>query len=96
MADPGVSVVVQAGLVVRVGGELALDAAHAGDHGVEIPEDVVGRGAAGDGGGGRVLEEGLEGGGVLLDGEVGGAEVLAEELVGETEQGLVLAGWVSF
>jgi hypothetical protein len=90
VAGAGLCVVVEAGLVGGVGLELALHAAHAGEHGVEVAEDVVRLGEAGDGDGGGILEERLHGRGVLLDGEVCGAEVLAEELVGEAEEGLVL------
>ncbi len=39
---------------------------------------------------GGVFEHIPDGDVLLLDGEVGGSEVLAEELVGEPEEGLVL------
>ena len=80
--DAGACLVVKPPFLVGVRGQLALHAAHAGDHGVEVAQDILLRGAAGHGGRGGLFEEGLEGRGVLLDGEVGGAEVFAEELVG--------------
>lgn len=90
VGDASRSVSVKAGLVIGTSGELALNATHAGEHGVEAAEDILLGGAARDSGRGRVLEECLEGRGVLLDGEVGGAEVFAEELGGKAEEGLVL------
>lgn len=85
VGDAGSRLQVQARLVVGAGGELALDAAHAGNHGVDVLEYVVLRCAARDGRRGRVLEQRLEGRRILFDDEVGGAEVFAEELVGETQ-----------
>lgn len=90
VGDAGGRLEVQARLLLGVGGELALDAAHAREHGVEVLEHILLRGAARDGGRCRLLEQRLEGRCVLLDGEVRGSEVLSEELVGEAEQRLVL------
>lgn len=90
VGDAGGGLGVQAGLLGGVGRELALDAAHARDHGVHVAQDILLGRATRDGRRGRVLEQRLEGRRVLLDGEVGGPEVLSEELRGEPEEGLVL------
>lgn len=89
--NSGADLAVQPGLLLVAALQLPLDAAHAGDHGVEVPEDVIGAGATLQGGIGGVLELLLDECALFLDDEVGGAEVLVEELVWEAEKGLVLA-----
>lgn len=91
MLNPGADLAVQPGLLLFAALQLALDAAHAGDHGVEVTEDIVGAGATLQGRIGGVLELLLDEGALFLDDEMGGAKVLVEELVWEAEEGLVLA-----
>lgn len=88
--DAGGGLGVQALLLVRVRRQLAPDAAHAREHGVEVAQRILLRGAARGGARRGVLEQRLERRRVLFDGEVGGTEVFAEELVGEAEEWLVL------
>lgn len=88
--DAGGGLGVQALLLAGVGGQLALHAAHAREHGVEVAQRVLLRGPARGGARGGVFEERLERRRVLFDGEVRGAEVFAEELVGKSEKRLVL------
>lgn len=90
MDDAGGGLRVQALLLARVRRQLAPDAAHAREHGVEVAQRVLLRGAARGGARRGVLEQRLERRRVLFNGEVGGAKVFAEELVGEAEEGLVL------
>lgn len=75
----------------RTRGEFAFQAAHAREHRVDILEDV-GWGGGGGGLGGETgfFEEGFHRRGFFFDIEVCDFEVLAEELEGETEEGLVL------
>lgn len=92
VGDPRVDLLVQPGLLVGVRAELALQAPHLGEHGVEVLEHILGRALAVERGGGRVFEECLDLGRLFLDRPVGRAEVLAEELVREAEERLVLHG----
>lgn len=89
--NPGADLAIQPGLLLFTAFQLPLNAAHAGDHGVEVAEDIVGAGATLEGSIGGVLELLLDEGALFLDDEMGRAKVLVEELVWEAQEGLVLA-----
>lgn len=90
VGDASLRLVKESVLLVGEGVELALDAAHLGNHGVEVLQDLVRGCAAVNRGSCRFLQEGLDGGAVLLDGEVGGAEVVSQDFVWQSKKGLVL------
>lgn len=90
MVSPGLLVAVQPVLLLGEGRQLPLHAPHPRDHGVERldhvrlgdePVEAVGGGLPQ-----RLLDEAA----IFLGLEAGGPEVLAQELDGELEEGLVL------
>lgn len=83
MLHPCPDLAVQPRLLLVAALQLPLDAAHPGDHGIEVPEDIIGAGATLKGGIGGVLELFLYKSALFLNDEVGRAEVLVEELVWE-------------
>jgi len=92
VGDADADLAVEVGLLLGVGGELALHAPHAGEHGVEVLDDILWGGLAVERPRGGLLEQVLDEGGIFFKGEVGGSEVFLEELLGEAEEWLVL--WV--